>query len=371
MKVDFFNFKYVPKEVSDRWRNALENGIKEGVFIGGLAVRKFEEEFALAVGTKYAIGVSNGYDGLEIALRVLGIGLGKKVALPAHTFIATWNAVIAVGATPVGIDVGNDGQIDIVNLEEALERERIDCVIPVHMHGHASDIKSIKELCDKRGIRLIEDASQAHLADQDGISVGTSGDIGVFSLYPTKNLGALGDAGVLVTSDILIAQKARELSNYGSTEQSKYFHSQLGFNRRLDSLQALVLSENLIFLKEWNSLRKQKADMYVKTMQELGIEFINGKTGSVWHHFCVFTPRRRELQGYLLKSGIGTEIHYPVLAAHEAEQFIGREKGFYPVAERIANTILSLPLSQFHSDTMVEFVCETIQMAVVNENLFS
>lgn len=369
MKVDFYNFKYAPNSLLDLWRSAVEQGIKDGVFIGGLAVNKFEEEFAQATGTRYAVGVSNGYDGLEIALRALGVGAGKRVAIPAHTFIATWNAVIAVGAIPVGIDVSEDGQINVQELVKTMERMDIDCVVPVHMHGHVSDIQFLRKLCDKRGILMIEDASQAHLASRDGFMAGSIGDIGVFSLYPTKNLGALGDAGVIVTNKAHIAQKVRSLCNYGSAGDNKYVHNELGFNRRLDALQARILSENLKFLVEWNSLRKYKSNLYIEHMQELGINFLRGRDGSVWHHFCIFSKKRDMLQSYLRNRGIGTEIHYPRLAAHEAEKFMSVRKGLYPVAETFSANILSLPLSQFHSDSMIEFVCDNLRMAV-RESLF-
>lgn len=369
MKVDFYNFHYVPEEVKNNWRLAFESCIQEGVFIGGSAVSDFENQFSKILGCVYSIGVSNGYDGLELALRALDIGAGKKVALPAHTFIATWNAVIAVGATPVGVDIGDDGQMDTVALTRVVEQQEIACVIPVHMHGHVADLKTIKRVCDAKNISIIEDASQAHLAHRDALKAGVTGDIGVFSLYPTKNLGALGDSGVIVTNQEKLERKIRSMSNYGSKKDSKYEHSQLGFNRRLDSLQARILSENLKFLEEWNRKRQEKVDIYLETMQEMSIKFLPGREGSVWHHFCIFSDKRDALQDYLKRNGVGTEVHYPNLAAYEVEEFMGTKRNYYPVAEQFANSVLSLPLSPFHDNEMIRYVCGVMRTAHIEEQL--
>ena len=370
MKVDFYNFDYVPQEVKDQWRSAFEACIQEGVFIGGESVSDFETQFSKIVGSKYAIGVSNGYDGLELALRALGIGKGKNVVLPAHTFIATWNAVVAVGATPVGIDINEDGQMDTSELKRVMEHKEIACVIPVHMHGHVADLKTIKYLCESKGIPIVEDASQAHLAHREGFKAGVTGDIGVFSLYPTKNLGALGDSGVIVTNQEKLEQNIRSMSNYGSRLDSKYIHTQIGFNRRLDALQAKILIANLKFLDKWNKLRQEKVNIYIETMNQLDIKFLPGKSGSVWHHFCIFSSKRDALQKYLKKNGVGSEVHYPNLAAHEVQKFTDKDRLSYPIAEKFANTILSLPLSPFHKDEMIQYVCGVIRSASINERLF-
>lgn len=370
MRVDFYNFKYVPEEMKILWSKAFNNCLQGGQFIGGNSVATFENKFSEVFGTRFSIGVSNGFDGLVLALRALDIGKGMKVALPAHTFIATWNAVIAVGATPVGVEVSEDAQIDVIALKNILNQEKIDCVIPVHMHGHVSDLKMIRKLCEPMHIPIIEDASQAHLAYRDELQAGCVGDIGVFSLYPTKNLGALGDAGVVVTDREELARKIKSLRNYGADENSKYHHSVLGFNCRLDAIQASILTENLNFLPKWNRDRIRKAEIYKNEMLDLNIDFLRGGIGSVWHHFCIFSEQRDALRAHLEKNGVGTDIHYPNLAAHEAQQFMGLKKERYPQAERIAATILSLPISPFHDDEMIEFVCKVIRAGRANENLF-
>ena len=370
MKVDFYNFEYVPEVTKNKWKETFDACLREGQFIGGDSVKLFEAQFSKIIGSQYSVGVSNGYDGLELALRAIGIGPGSEVALPAHTFIATWNAVLAVGATPVGIDVFEDGQIDTDALIRVVTQQKIECVIPVHMHGHVADLKTIKDLCVEREIWMIEDASQAHLASRDELKAGATGDIGVFSLYPTKNLGALGDAGVIVTNNKNLEQKIRSLSNYGSRSDNKYIHEQLGFNRRLDTLQARILSENLNFLEEWNLQRIRKTDIYAAKMNELGIKFLKGRNGSVWHHFCIFSEKREELRKFLEMNGIATEVHYPNLAAHEVQDFIEVRRESFPMAEKISKTILSLPLSPFHQDHLIDYVCQVIERAHSEEDLF-
>ena len=201
MKVDFFNFSYANEEIRTEWKNAISDQISEGTFVGGNSVREFEKEFANRIGASFAVGLSNGFDGLELGMRALNIGKGDSVAVPAHTFIASWNAILACGATPIGVDVGEDAQMNLNLLSKILSTTRVSCVMPVHMHGHVTDMTRLIDLKRKYGFKIIEDASQAHFASRDKIKVGTSSDVSVFSLYPTKNLGALGDAGILVTQD--------------------------------------------------------------------------------------------------------------------------------------------------------------------------
>lgn len=363
MRVDFFNFEYAPRELKDSWNEACRHTIEAGTFIGGNSVSEFENRFSRMVGTNFAVGVSNGYDGLELSLIALGVGKGQKVAVPAHTFIATWNAVISTGGIPIGVDVDDQGQIDINAFSELIKIHNIVCVIPVHMHGHLGDLKTLRDICSERGIFIVEDASQAHMGVSDGLTAGSVGDIGVFSLYPTKNLGALGDAGVAVTNSAELATRLRRLSNYGSSEKSKYHHLELGFNRRLDALQARILCVNLEYIDVWNSHRKNIALRYANYFDTLGVEYIRGSTGSVWHHFCIFSKSRERLRSFLKEQGVGTEIHYPYLAAHEAENFIKMKKGHYPMAERFACSILSLPISPFHTIPMIDSVCEVISNA--------
>jgi len=363
MKISYFSFDYVPIKIQDLWKEAFSKVVDEGIFVGGPFVSKFEETFARICETEYAIGLSNGFDGLELALRALDIGKGDRVAVPAHTFIATWNAVIAVGAQPVGVDVGSDAQISCDQLKSILDRNNISCVIPVHMHGHMSDMLRIRAMCSNQGIPVIEDASQAHLGQRDGVKVGEYSDITIFSLYPTKNLGALGDAGVAVTNDESLMRRIRTLANYGSNLSSKYEHDYLGYNRRLDAIQAAILLANLPFLVEWTEIREAHARRYREVCEDLDIPFIKGHNGSVWHHFCVLSNRRDELRVFLEELGIGTEVHYPRLAAKEVQHFMRIKIEEFPQAAELTRTTLSLPISQFHTKEMIEVVVHALRLA--------
>ena len=363
MKVDFFSFDYVPVELKEIWRQNFSKVINSGKFIGGDFVTNFEEKFSSLLGVKYGIGVSNGYDGLEVALRALGISKGDFVAVPAHTFIATWNAILSVGAVPVGIDIDSEGQMCLNRFQEATQRVRIACVIPVHMHGHLLDLSQLAKLCQEANIKIIEDCSQSHLAQRDGIFAGTISDTAVFSLYPTKNLGALGDAGIVITNNETLAKKVRSLINYGSDPQNKYLHHELGYNKRLDPLQATILETNLGYLASWNRTRNSFAEMYIRVCELLDVDFIKGRIGSVWHHFCIKVNDRDRLREFLFNRGVSTEIHYPKLAAREVENFNSSEKRSYPNGDELVRQTLSLPLSQFHSIEMIDFVCEQLKRA--------
>lgn len=363
MPVKFFSFDYASDQLRAEWLDSIARVVYAGVFISGDEVSRFEENFSNTIGVANAVGVSNGFDGLELGLRAIGIGPGDKVIVPAHTFIATWNAVLACGAIPVGIDVGPDAQIEVNRLDQRIRQRDISCVIPVHMHGHMADMRSIRDICNRYEVALVEDASQSHLASRDGVNAGTESDIGVFSLYPTKNLGALGDAGIVVTNDLLLADKIRKLSNYGSEKKEKYFHSELGFNRRLDPIQAAVLNVNIKNLRRWNSIREDHAVSYANAFKRMGINHLVGHTGSVWHHFCIFVSNRDQLVDFLKEKGIGTEIHYPRVAAHECESFAHLSHHQFPNASRISKQILSLPISQFHTPEMISEVIYQIEQA--------
>ena len=252
-EIPFFSFAQAPQELKTEWLCAISDVVKSGNFINGHYVNKFEKEWALAVGSKFAIGVSNGLDGLVLALTALGIGKGDLVAVPAHTFFATWIAVLRTGATPVGIDVDGNGLLDLEILFSL--KMKIKAVIPVHMHGAMVNMLKLCSWAKAQGVFVVEDASQSHQAQIDEKFSGNWGDVGVFSLYPSKNFGALGDAGVIVTSNETIAITIRKLANYGSDVANKYKHQLVGYNNRLDSIQAAILSVNLKYLKEWNNTR--------------------------------------------------------------------------------------------------------------------
>lgn len=360
ISVPFVDFARIPTEVLDEQKIAASNVIDSGYFVGGPLVTKFESEWATSIGSKFAIGVGNGLDGLVIALRALDIGSGDLVAVPSHTFIATWNAVVLAGATPVGIDVDQNGLLDLAQLES--DNRHFAAVIPVHMHGMMVDMGRLNAWARSKSVLVIEDASQAHLAHSRGSFAGSVSDVGVFSLYPSKNLGALGDAGINVTNSSNLAEKMRSYRNYGASNEDKYLHTSFGVNSRLDAMQAAFLSINLRYLVRWNDARARLANLYLtKLVPNDSFSLLNpGNVESIWHHFPILTDFRGELQKYLLKNGIQTEIHYPHLASKEYSQISGQPSVPAPVAEKIARQTLSLPISPWHSEEQILYVCEIL-----------
>lgn len=362
MKVDFFSFNKAPTELRNIWINEIHEVIKEGIFVGGRYLESFENEWNSFTKSNFAVGVSNGMDGLVLGLRSLNIGEGDFVAVPAHTFIATWNAVISVGATPVGVDVDEDGLMDLNQLSDLTST--IDAVIPVHMHGSPVDMKTLYQICNspnlKAPIRIIEDASQAHgVLCPDGTPLGKYSDLVVYSMYPTKNLGALGDAGIVTTDRQEISERIRSLSNYGSAKKDKYLHKEIGFNNRLDPIQAAILSKNLNFLTDWNSIRKKLSSVYIERLSAKVRILQVSRTDSVRHHLCILVNKRDTLREFLFCRGIKTEIHYPYSAGEEVMNFLGNPSSF-PNAKSIANSTLSLPLSQWHSEDEIDYVASQV-----------
>jgi dTDP-4-amino-4,6-dideoxygalactose transaminase len=358
-KVPFFSFDLVPSDDKHQWKNAIGQAIDAGRFVGGNFVEEFEQKWGLAIGAKYSIGVGNGFDGLVLALKALGVGPGDRVAVPAHTFIATWNAVSVVGATPVGIDVDKFGLID---LDELKKTSDLKCVIPVHMHGAMVDMERLIKWTSVNSIRVIEDASQAHFAKSKRGYAGTLGDVGVFSLYPTKNLGALGDSGIVVTDNSSNAQFIRSFANYGASNEDKYIHNIFGVNSRLDTIQAAVLLVNLSKSQTWTEHRKRLAKIYLENIIENNstrFMYTNPEL-SVWHHFPILTKHRGLLIEHLQQNGVGTEIHYPNLAGNEFSRMMGKKSVDFPIGESISKTILSLPISQWHKEEDIFYVCEIV-----------
>lgn len=360
VEVPFFSLTKAPDALRAEWASAIKSVMENGQFIGGPQVKKFEENWAAAVGVKHAIGVGNGLDGLVVALRALGVGPGHNVAVPAHTFIATWNAVKLVGANPVGIDVDDLGLMDLDSLE-SLDID-VTCVIPVHMHGAMVNMNRLSVWAKTKKVQIVEDASQAHLANSGELIAGQVADMGVFSLYPTKNLGGLGDAGVVVTDNDKLALVVRTYTNYGASTNNKYLHEVFGVNSRLDSIQAAVLNVNLQYLNQWNNRRKAIAQLYIENLKETSrLKILNREpNSSVWHHFPIISIERDQLMQYLKSNGITGEIHYPRTAAEEYFEITGHSKVDFPKAQNLAETIFSLPISPWHTDIEIQLVCDTV-----------
>lgn len=364
IEIPYFSFKKAPKTLKEEWKEAISHVIEQGQFIGGETVELFESEWAKSVGTSHAVGVGNGLDGLAIALRVLGIGEGKTVAVPAHTFIASWLAIKLTGAEPIGVDVDENGLLDLEKL--FLLNEIPDAVMPVHLHGAMVDMPRLSKWAKQKGVKIVEDASQAHFASVESKYAGAWSDAGVFSLYPSKNFGAIGDAGIINFHNQEYANFAKSIRSYGSEISNKYFHKIPGVNSRLDSVQAAVLSVNHKYLSDWNRHRIKLGKIYSEKLNPNFNILQSGALNSVRHHFPILVNDPTKVCNYLLENGIGTDRHYPEIAANTYYKFYNKEPSIFKNAKNITERVISLPISQWHSTSEIEIVCE-----ILNEGLDS
>ncbi len=315
-------------------------------FVLGKNVEAFEQEYARFNQVHHAIGVSNGLDALHLALKALDIGTGDEVIVPSFTFIASLLAVSYVGATPVLVepDIATY-TINPANIEAAIT-PKTKAIMPVHLYGQACDMISIMDIAKKNGLFVVEDNAQAHGAAYQGKLTGSWGDVNGTSFYPGKNLGALGDGGAVTTQDATLAKKIKMLRNYGSGQ--KYHHEAIGFNMRLDEMQAAFLRVKLKYLQDWTQERQQIAACYDERLKDIGdliLPFTHAGATHVYHLYVVRTTKRDALQKYLAAQGIGTLIHYPIPPhLQNSYQTLGYKKGDLPIAEEIADTCLSLPI---------------------------
>ncbi len=349
----------IAEEVEDGFVDVL----LAGDFIGGKAVSAFEQEYAEFVGVRACIGMANGTDALEMALRAAGVGTGDEVILPANTFIATAEAVVRAGARPVLVDVDDDALlIDPARVTSALTG-RTRAVIPVDLYGQVAPYEQLPPELAERGIVVIEDGAQSQGASRFGRSAGTFGRAAATSFYPGKNLGAYGDAGAVTTDDEVLAGRVRLLGSHGSP--SKYQHTQIGFNSRLDTLQAVVLRAKLRRLRVWNEQRRAAARLYDQMLDDLPAVRRPGTLPGnehVWHLYVVRVADRDELLRRLHAEGIGAGVHYPVpVHLTPAMAGLGQRPGSLPVSERAAGEILSLPLFPGITPAQQERVVEVIR----------
>lgn len=346
MNVPFLDLHAAYRELQAEIDAVVQRVVSSGRYILGQEVEGFEREFAAFCGVRHCIGISNGLDALELALRGCGIGAGDEVIVPANTFIATWLAVSRTGAVPVPVEPEESTHTITADRVEGAITRRTRAVMPVHLYGQPADMQPIITLARRHGLKVIEDAAQAQGARYRTRRAGGLGDAAAFSFYPGKNLGAMGDAGALVTDDDELAARVRRLRNYGSVV--KYRHEVQGFNARLDELQAAVLRVKLPRLEDWNDRRRTLAARYLDGLARvpaLGLPHVPEGVEPVWHLFVVRHPRRDELQRHLADAGVETLIHYPV-PPHLSGAYAGRgfEKGGFPITERLAVTVLSLPM---------------------------
>ena len=341
--------------------HAISKVIQETDFILGREVRLFEEEFAAFCEARYAVGVDSGTSALELALRAFDIGPGDEVITAANSFIASALGISHVGANPVLVDVDPcTYTVDVEAVERAITR-RTKAILPVHLYGHPAHMDPIRQLADKHGMLVIEDACQAHGARYQGKRVGSLGHAAAFSFYPGKNLGAYGDGGMVVTNDGKVAERLQMIRNYG--QQEKYKHLFRGYNRRLDTMQAAILRVKLKYLEQWNAGRRRNAKLYQKHLKGSGV-FVPGEAGgaeAVWHLYVIRTEQRDALKEHLDSKGINVGIHYPVpIHLQPAYQDLGHKRGDFPVTEAYAGRILSLPMYAELSDQEIEYIAETV-----------
>lgn len=324
---------------------AAQQVLASGWYVLGAEVEAFEREFAAYCEVEHCVGVGNGLEALHLILRAYGIGPGDEVIVPANTYIATWLAVSYAGAKPIPVEP----DVRTYNLDPTLVEAALTpatkAILPVHLYGQPADLDPIKAVAARYGLKVIEDAAQAHGARYHGRRVGGLGDAAGFSFYPGKNLGALGDGGAVVTNDADLAERVRVLRNYGS--RVKYHNEVQGFNSRLDELQAALLRVKLPVLDEWNARRRVAAARYLNKLagRDLTLPFVPDWAEPVWHLFVVRHPQRDELQQRLQQAGIGTMIHYPIpphLQPAYAE--LGYGAGAFPISEAIHREVLSLPM---------------------------
>lgn len=360
MNIPYADVKPMHQEIREEMLDTFAKIYDKGWYINGEQVTLFEKEYASYCGTKFAVGCSNGLDALYLILRAYDIGPGDEVIIPSHTFIATALAVTYTGATPVLVECDLKTYNINPKLIESKITSKTKAIMVVHLYGQCADINPILEIAKKHNIKVIEDAAQAHGATYYGKKAGNLADAAGFSFYPGKNLGALGDAGTVVTNDEKLALKVRALANYGSTE--KYVHDYKGTNSRLDEVQAGLLRIKLKNLDRWNKRRQEIAKMYLDGINNPKIikPLISDFTQHVWHIFAVRVEDRASFQKYLLDNEIHTLIHYPI-AIHNQKAYADSKlnKNDYPIAEIIAAHELSLPLYYGITNDEVEFVINT------------
>lgn len=357
MSVPFLDLEGLHGSIRDELDEAFAEVVKTSAFVGGAPVKRFEAAFAAAHGRAFAVGCASGTDALSLALAACGIGAGDDVVVPSMTFFATAEAVTHVGATPIIADVDPD---TLLLTERDVDAVMTDCtraVMPVHLYGHVVPFSALQAWRDA-GLVVIEDAAQAHIATWEGQPVGTVGHAACFSFYPGKNLGALGDAGAIVTDDDAIAADMRQRRDHGRTD--KYRHDRLGVSSRLDGLQAAFLEVKLRHLADWTAARVRLADRYrVRLRAVRDVDVVPWEPGAV-HHLLVVrvrAGRRAELQRALSEQGIGSGVHYPV-ALSQQPPFVA--SGPRPAAELAADEVLSLPLDPLLSIEAVDTVCDVI-----------
>ncbi|MBU4204845.1 DegT/DnrJ/EryC1/StrS family aminotransferase [Patescibacteria group bacterium] len=358
MKVEFIELKRQHQLIKKEINTAIQNVLDSGNFILGEEVKRFEEELAGYCGVKYAVGVASGSDALFLSLKALDVK-GEVITTP-FSFFATAGAIFRAGARPVFVDIGEDYNINPDKIERAITK-KTEAIIPVHLYGMPCNMQKIMEIAKKHNLKVIEDAAQALGTEFNGKKMGSFGDTGCLSFFPTKNLGCFGDGGAILTNNDGLAEKIRTLRVHGA--KPKYFHKIIGINSRLDALQAAVLRVKLCFLEKWNKQRKEAAEFYNSSLRNLkNIScpvYVDGRT---YNLYTIRTKNRDELKEYLTKNEIGSEIYYPLpLHLQECYSFLGYKKGDFPEAEKACQEVLSIPLFPGITKEEQEYVVSKIK----------
>ena len=363
--VPFLDLQSIQLEHRDQLAAAFERVLHSGWYVLGDEVKRFEHEYAAYCGARFAVGVANGLEALSLVLRALDIGPGDEVIVPSNTYIATWLAVSHVGATPVPVEPDpHTFNLDPARIAAAIT-SRTRAVLPVHLYGQPADMKAILDIAQRHRLHVLEDGAQAHGARLRGKRLGAHGDAVAWSFYPGKNLGALGDGGAVTTNDAALAERLRELRNYGS--KVKYHNEVIGYNSRLDELQAAFLRAKLPHLDAANRRRTKIAQRYLNGLAglDLVLPVVADFTEPAWHLFVVRHRRRDALAQRLRELGVATMIHYPV-APHRQPAYaaLGMAQGCLPISEAMHAQVLSLPIGPTQSDAATDQVIAALHQAV-------
>jgi dTDP-4-amino-4,6-dideoxygalactose transaminase len=366
MQIPFVDLKAQYASIKDEVTEAINGALESAHFVGGEQLASFEKEFAAYCDVRHALGVASGTDALHLALRALEIGNGDEVITTANTFIATAAAIVAAGARPVFVDIDPETYtIDPAMIEPAITG-RTKAIIPVHLFGQLADMQPIIEIARRHSLYVVEDAAQAHGAEYNGARAGSIGDIGCFSFYPGKNLGAYGDAGCITTNSSTLAERVEQLRDHGRI--TRYEHAVVGFNSRLDTLQAAVLQVKLRRLDRWNCNRQRVASWYASELASAGIKPPSVRNGAthVYHLYVIESGQRDALQMRLNAAGISTGIHYPIpIHLQPAFSYLGYRRGDLPRTEQMADRLLSLPMFPELIPEQVSRVAEVVRSHLV------
>jgi dTDP-4-amino-4,6-dideoxygalactose transaminase len=375
IKVPFVDLNSQHEPIKTQLQQAIQDVLAKGDFILGQAVSDFEAAFAAASGTEYGIGVASGTDAIALGLQACNIGTGDEVILPANTFVATLIGVVGAGAKPILVDCDPETALIDLKAAEAAITPQTKAIIPVHLYGQMVSPSQLLDFANTYKVLIFEDAAQAHLAEREGYKAGSVGIAAAFSFYPSKNLGAFGDGGMVVTRDSDVAAKMRRLRNYGSSQ--KYVHIESGTNSRLDTLQAAILNQKLPHLSGWNSDRltiAQQYDMELAPLASVGIIPMHNQsgTGHIYHLYVIkiddyCSIERQQLQEQLTAAGIQTGIHYPIPChLQPAFTYLGYQQGDFPQSEKLSKQILSLPMYPGLTNSHIKEVVTAISSIVKN-----